>query len=1520
LILGTALACALAAIAATPALGAFPYSHAGADTKDYTDLWLNTEVPNDLSGDGNDFKFAATADPSNDLINSNPVELGGIRGAHLDDASIGVDYGMKLTTGRPDVTISVLDSGIKWNDQGAMSDLRLKFRLSRGELPVPQADLTSALIDGLDCSTFTGNPNDAYDLNDDGVFNLADYACDSRIDLSDSRRDGPGGFMTPQDVLIAFSNGTDSDNNGYTDDIVGWDFLDDDNDAFDDVQYGHGTGEANDSSAEANNGDQMGSCPNCTVIPLRVGDSFVADVNRFAAAVTYAVDNRVLVIQEALGTLNNSSLARDAVEYAYRHGVTIIASAADEAAQHNNWPSSLPHVIVVNSVTRSDIADNQPNPISYLAFNGCTNFSAKITLAIPSTSCSSNATGLAAGMAGLVYSAALNAIKKGALTRHTDSGDLGCQLTFDLGGTDNPVPGTPDACPVTPNEVRQLMASGLIDRSGTLTRQSDDVNFAGTPPGSGNEPSCSPAPASGCTDPNGALKTQVDANRPALVPASTSYPARLGHDQFYGYGRVNMFKALNALINAPVNPSASNVPPEAELTSPAWFEAVNPSRTSIDVTGQVFARGGTYSCRVYVAPGHYPNNRLATAAPPGDFHAVPAGGGACDGNDRADAVDGLLAQIDTATLKSYFPPETQATGFTGREPGAGAQTSNGRPNTDPYGFVVKVEVTKVAGGGAPVMRGEDQRAAFLHHDQDLMDGYPKAITGGGQLKDQPEVPTGDGESSPAFADLDGDNRSEMIFASSDGFVHALKPDGGELANWPVRGDRPGFIHLGSEAYSSGEVGTDVGGAFLASVAVGDTDRNGIPEVYAADMEGKVYGWNPNGTRVFEQESNPQFSGQPLQPFVESRHGEFNRTQHGFIGSPVLADIDGDGRAEIVAASMDRHLYAWNRNGAPVDSNGDDDPDFPLLVMDPAKIASIDPQTEQVSLVEGSDAQQQGAIIDTPAVADLIGDPDDPRPQIVLGTNEEYEGTMNAGSFNSSGLSFLGASGLLGPGNGRLFLIKPDGDTDNDPDPTNAIYDGWPFALGIANVGLLPVVGEGVTGPPVIGPADCPSGGSGLKIGAMANNGPAYILNPDATSCYGESPGGDGMNRPNVLASDFSASTQRYDTPVLPAVGNPAFGDMPGGVSFLAPAAGTLRALDVIAPEYQGGQDFVGAWNASTGEFQPNFPATVNDLQFITGPSAADIDGNPGEEILEGTSSKDFAAFSPGGTPASPNWPKVTTDWTVANPLIGSFGTIDTDPGARKVAVNFTRSGYISVYETTAPACSPSSWPRFHHDNANSGNYERDATLPGKPTGPGVPTQTTISFTAPGDDLLCGTPDHYEVVTSDSPIDDSSFNSATELCGSGDPGCAATAASGGAETFDIPAGALRYLAIRAVDDQGNVGRSAPFDRGANASPGGGQGTGTGAGQGAGPTAQAPQLSLKLKPRRARTGRRTCFTATVTSAAQPVAAASVAIGPKQRQTGTDGVARICRRFKHPRQAAVSAQKEGFTGTSRSIRVRS
>ena len=1352
---GVAIACALGLAATLPAVAAadFPY---GGDAHDYSSLRLaKGETPNDYADDGNDWHFAATPEPNNEPVNHDPRELNGVRGASVVDPDPTKDTAWTVTTGRPDVAISVLDSGIRWDDHDTMVDLRRKIRLNKGELPKPNHDRTDSLTPGLTCSTFA---SDTYDANGDGVFNVDDYACDTRVEKSKAARGGkgvgPDDLLDPEDVIIAFSDGHDDDGNGYVDDIAGWDFLDDDNDAYDDVHYGHGTGEAKDSSAEANNGHQSGSCPNCMVVPLRVGDSFVADVNRFAAATTYSVDNGILVVQEALGTLNNSRWARQAIDYAYRHGVAIIASAADEAAQHHNFPGSLPHTIVVNSVTQYD-STVTPVPRSYLQFNGCTNFSSKVTIAIPSTSCSSNATGLGAGYAGLVYSAALNARDAGKLNAHPT-----CRRA------------NGSACVLSVNEVRQLMATTV-----------DDVNFNGSEP----EPSCSPAPTPGCTDPNGALTAQVIANRPVLSPLATShsYPARRGYDQFYGYGRMNAFRATDAAAHGAL-------PPEVEITSPDWFGQVDPGASFLNVSAQVDNRGRAYTCKVYVAPGSYPNNALTTDSPPGDFQQV--GGGPCDGSTRTGAIDGVVASISVADLKQRFPLD--AGDFTGRESGSGAgQTSNGRPDVEPYGFTVRVVAT------AGPLTGDDRRNLYLHHDKDLLPGFPRTLPG-------------DGASSPQLVDLDGDGRNELVFATSDGIVHAMRPDGSELDGWPVRGDQAPFAHPGSHAYASGEVDPPPG-AFLASVATGDLDRDGVPEVVGADWEGKLYVWSASGRRRWTTETNPDFSGKPLSPFGNVRGGEPNRTQHGALGSPVIADLDGDGRPEIVLAGMDRHVYAWHGDtGKPVDG-------FPVLVVDPSKVASVDAQTHAVTFRDDIGSHyNQGAIVDTPAVGDIDGDG---KPEIVVGTNEEYQasadGGLNTGIINTTLINLLAKGNVQGIGdsNGRVYAIKATGNPDPGK-PANAasFLDGWPFKVARLKSELLPVVGEGVTGSPVIGKVACKGGDASPKVGLIPDGGPGYIVGADAQSCYGK----DGEGHDIALAADAAAADRR-DAPTIPAVGHPAFGRFGpgGGVSFLSPTTGVLRALDLAANEYQGGEDSISAWNVDTGQFLPGFPTPVNDLQFLTGPSIADIDGKDGEEAVGGSAYLDLAAVDSTGHPVSSAWPKLTSGWMVANPTIGAFGSSD-----RKVVVAMTRDGQLFAYRTDAPVCSPGSWPRFHHDNANSGDLERDAVLPGA-VGDAHVADRAVAFTAPGDDGTCGTAAAYEVVQSDAPVTGSDVASAEHVTGAPVP-----VEAGGRQTVPLTDVSKRYVAIRAVDEQGNVGRTVSVEVRGGDGAGGGPGAGGGSGSG------------------------------------------------------------------------------------------
>ena len=58
-----------------------------------------------------------------------------------------------------------------------------------------------------------------------------------------------------------------------------------------------------------------------------------SDINAFAQAVIYGVDNGISVLQEALGTINNTSFAQAAVDYAYKHGVLVDASEANESVR-----------------------------------------------------------------------------------------------------------------------------------------------------------------------------------------------------------------------------------------------------------------------------------------------------------------------------------------------------------------------------------------------------------------------------------------------------------------------------------------------------------------------------------------------------------------------------------------------------------------------------------------------------------------------------------------------------------------------------------------------------------------------------------------------------------------------------------------------------------------------------------------------------------------------------------------------------------------------------------------------------------------------------------------------------------------------------------------------------------------------------------------------------------------------------------------------------------------------------------
>ncbi|MBT9561161.1 MAG: S8 family serine peptidase, partial [Myxococcales bacterium] len=307
---------------------------------------------------------------------------------------IHADRAWQRTIGDRRVVVAVLDSGIEWDQP----DLQMKHYLSRSELK-------GCLPAPLDVPP---DDADAYDVNGDGIFNIADYlAKDPAFGPARDALGNQNGLLDPGDLIRTCSDGVDDDENGFTDDISGWDAYRGDNDPYDDTRYGHGTGEARDSVGAGNNGiGGLGVCPECTLLNVRVGDSFVVDVNEFATGVIFAVDSGASVVQEALGAVNNSAYAQAAIEYAYRNNVVIIASAADELSFHHNMPGTNNHTVYVHAIVHDD--SDAKDSTTFLNFNNCTNFGAQLLLSTPGGGCSSEATGITSGHAGLVYSASLD--------------------------------------------------------------------------------------------------------------------------------------------------------------------------------------------------------------------------------------------------------------------------------------------------------------------------------------------------------------------------------------------------------------------------------------------------------------------------------------------------------------------------------------------------------------------------------------------------------------------------------------------------------------------------------------------------------------------------------------------------------------------------------------------------------------------------------------------------------------------------------------------------------------------------------------------------------------------------------------------------------------------------------------------------------------------------------------------------------------------------------------------------------
>ena len=184
--------------------------------------------------------------------------------------------------------------------------------------------------------------------------------------------------------------------------------------------------------------------------------------------------------------------------------------------------------------------------------------------------------------------------------------------------------------------------------------------------------------------------------------------------------------------------------------------------------------------------------------------------------------------------------------------------------------------------------------------------------------------------SPCIADLDDDDKPEVIVVDLSGSIYIWKWDGGAYL-----ADSTGLL-------------ADTDAAFWASPAAGDVDGDGALEIVAVNDWGHVYVWNHDGSPVggdggrvaslggtcWSDPALADFDGDGALEIVfglgpdpgrliilegdGSPYGndEVVFTSKRSLGwvSPAIADIDEDGELEIIACSVDAWVYGLNPDG------------------------------------------------------------------------------------------------------------------------------------------------------------------------------------------------------------------------------------------------------------------------------------------------------------------------------------------------------------------------------------------------------------------------------------------------------------------------------------------------------------------------------------------------------------------------------------------------------------------------------
>lgn len=331
-----------------------------------------------------------------------------------------------------------------------------------------------------------------------------------------------------------------------------------------------------------------------------------------------------------------------------------------------------------------------------------------------------------------------------------------------------------------------------------------------------------------------------------------------------------------------------------------------------------------------------------------------------------------------------------------------AGSSNGSPTFADIDYDARYEIAL----------GWTQPMVFREDGGDFVDGDDDALTSGIFA----DIGTSNSQfwNSPAVWDIDRDGVNEIIFAAwqedsgSNGYLYVFDATGAIETGWPRE--------IGKQPWST--------------PAVGDVDDDERYEIFlssgagSGSFQGVLFGFNHNGSDIVDGDSNPSTTG----VFYRSP----NPNAKFMYNSPALADLDDDGKAEVIHLEKTSHtgpsqstLWVFDGDGTPM-------PGFPY----------------GAGSLKGTTS--------SPAVADINNDGD---LEIIAVTEDRID------VVNHTGTSFAGwpkfMPSIPGSGGGiRDFMSSPAiGDLNNDGLPEIVVgwLDGevyaWTGATGVALPGF-----------------------------------------------------------------------------------------------------------------------------------------------------------------------------------------------------------------------------------------------------------------------------------------------------------------------------------------------------------------------------------------------------------------------------------------------------------------------------------